>query len=120
MFRKAIYDSILWIFASMLFGLLQLWISIGNNWFCNVSIDINAFFLSGVLLFFSSGIVISSSFDIWLEEKINKNNRTYVLFHILMPIIILIAIIYIYMRYGAYLYLLLSSTRARIVYIYIR
>ncbi len=97
MFIKAILDSILWVFASIFFGLLQLWLSIGRNWFSNITNEINTVFLNGVLLFFCSGIVISSSFDIWLEEKINKNHRWYIIFHILIPIILLIAIVHIYL-----------------------
>lgn len=95
--KKVIIDCLLWLFASIFFGLLQLWLSIVHGWFKGLNINFNTYFLSGVLLFFCSGIIISSTYDIWLEENVNKNARLYVLFHIVFPVVLLLLIANIYL-----------------------
>lgn len=95
--RRVIVECLLWLVVSIVFGLLQLWLSIGYNYFRGLDINYDTYFVSGVLLFFCSGVTMSSSFDIWIEEKISKNDGFYVLFHILIPIILLIVIAILYL-----------------------
>lgn len=95
---KVIGNCALWLFVSIFAGLLQVWISVTYDFIGQTPVDMNKYFLSGVVLFFCSGIVISSSFSIWLEDGINKDmdKRLFIFFHILMPIIILVLIGVIY------------------------
>lgn len=94
--KKVLKSCSLWLFVSIGFGLLQLWLSIGNKWLQDMQIQPDKYFLTGVLLFFSSGIAMSNSCDVWLEEKIDKNYLVNIIFHIVSPIALMILITLIY------------------------
>lgn len=94
---RIIADAMLWLVVSVVFGLLQLWISVGYEWYGEQFNSLNIYFLSGVLLFFCSATVITSSFDIWLEDSISKRSRFYISFHIILPFIVVLWITVIYL-----------------------
>lgn len=67
---NSILGSFSWIFLTTFFSLLQLWIIIGDYLIRkDINFDINSIFLSSVLLFFSSTLVISIMIDYRLLEK---------------------------------------------------
>lgn len=95
-YKEIIKHSIAWIFITLIFGLLQLWLSIANNFFKSDGYSFDNYFLAGVLLFFCSGLVVDVSFQVWIKLGIRSNSIADVLFHIVLPILILIAITTIY------------------------
>lgn len=94
--KKIFINCIAWIFITLIFGLLQLWLSIANNWFKSNQSNLDNYFLAGVLLFFCSGMVVDVSFQVWVKLGIRKDSIIDVLFHIVLPILLLIAITTIY------------------------
>ena len=95
-FQKLVIDSIIWFFIISVFGLLQFWLSLGNIWFKNGILNLDPYLTSGVFLFFCSGIIISSSYDIWIDEYIDKNIRLNLIFHFILPLMLLILIVSLY------------------------
>ena len=85
MAKKIIADIFLWVLVSIIFGLLKLWISISFNFFNQLEISFDKYILSGILLFYCSGIVISSSFDVWMNDNLKMDKRLYIIFHIINP-----------------------------------
>jgi hypothetical protein len=95
--RTIAKTCILWLIVSVGFGLLKLWIVVGDKWIQGLS-DIDIRFVSGTLLFYCSGIVVSSAFDSWIEKGIDKSEFFNMLFHIIIPTFLLIGITVIFLR----------------------
>lgn len=95
---KAIRDVIIWFFFGVVFGLLQLWISILIQWLEKPNVDMYVYLQSGVILFFCSGIVTSSASEILFEDDIDKKRRRNIVFHILLPMIFVVFITTVYCR----------------------
>ncbi|MBV0934930.1 hypothetical protein [Marinobacterium weihaiense] len=68
---KGLVSSLFWLFLTVLFGLLQLWILLGydqaNSEF---SLDLDKLLLDGVLLFFCCALVSSITIDYHFDKTI--------------------------------------------------
>jgi hypothetical protein len=90
---NSIADSLIWLFTSLVFGLMQCWLLMGWGLITETGISVLKFLIDGVLLFFCRGIVIGCCFDMWHEPKISKNTRLFFISHFLFPFVLIIAIV---------------------------
>lgn len=88
----------LWLTLTALFSLLQIVLIFTNAVYDDQPLPINEIYLSGALLFFSTGLVSSTTIDFFLSKSKKKNiNNSFIgIFFTLFPIIILIASTFVY------------------------
>ncbi|MBO6495680.1 MAG: hypothetical protein JJ978_08950 [Roseivirga sp.] len=88
-----------WLIISFIFGLLQFWILIGQDFLNEKGIDYNGFFLDGVFLFFSTSLIAASSFELWSDKKIQEENKNFhYIFFCLLPFLIILTATIVYIN----------------------
>src|SRR5262249_34743347 len=92
-------NGMLWLFISIFFSLLQVWVFIVYNFFGEMNTSNDKFFLDGTILFFCSGIVVSSAFDIWVEDEkyLKMDKRLFILFHMIFPMVLVVLVTTMYL-----------------------
>lgn len=92
------YKIITWFVTSFGIGLTQIWFSLGNSFLdADEHADFYSYFLNGAFLFFCSGLVATSAYDLFSVTENTDDKYKFFLKNIIAPgaIIMLITFTYV-------------------------
>jgi len=94
---KVIFKSLVWVFGTIIFGLLQLWLVWGSSLYdTTVTFTLEKFIIDGALLFFVAAIITSVTIDHLLSKKNTCCSVLEILLFIVFPFIILIFVVWLF------------------------
>jgi len=93
MLLRSFMKSATWVFLTILFGLLQLWLAIGSSLIIkNFSITHDKIILDGVLLFFVTAVVVAITIDYYFSDNNYPRWAVGILFGFFPGIIVIISV----------------------------
>jgi hypothetical protein len=93
---KSLGKGLIWLFLSALFGLIQMWIVLLNDFMSVESTSILDKIISqGFLVFFCSGITISMAIDFHLSDKKESSKNLEKILYFLYPFVMFILVTFI-------------------------
>lgn len=94
---KSFGKGLLWTICTLIFGLLQLWIVLANDFvISDYDLDLNKVITDGTLLFFTSAVVASICTDYYLGEKTGLHKMVALLVYFIYPFLVLTLCIWLF------------------------
>lgn len=94
---KSFGKGFLWTLFTLIFGLLQLWIVLANDFvITSYNLDLNKIIMDGTLLFFTSAVVSAICTDYYLGRKCELNKIAAAFMYFIYPALVLIFCIWLF------------------------
>lgn len=89
--------GVLWAMFTLIFGLLQLWVVLANDYvLVKHGLDFNEILLSGTLLFFTSAVVSTICTDYYLGVTGDVNKLVGGIIYFIYPVVVLMLCIWLF------------------------
>lgn len=94
---KAFGKGVLWTIFTVIFGLLQLWYVIANDFvITSYNLDFNKIIMDGTLLFFTSAVVSAICTDYYLGKKCELHKIAVSFIYFIFPLLVIICCIWLF------------------------
>jgi len=94
---KAFGKGLLWTFLTVIFGLLQLWFVIANDFvITNFNLNVSKIITDGTLLFFTSAVVSAICTDYYLGKNSELNKIASLFIYFIYPILVMVCCIWLF------------------------